>query len=226
MLIRLDGATIQSDLVIMDARIFEITARRARLVAERGGATRITFASDLTSGASQTAARRAVLAGQTRLLDARRLARGQESRARAEESAQIAFQVRGIDAQIDALATQQRLGMQRLGDQNQLLARGLTTAATVLALEQDIAVIRGKIGVAVAQRASTQARISGLKIAVLRTLSQHREQVISQLRDLEFRLNELTEQRLALNGRLSDLDIRAPIDGTGWALVRLRKILW
>ncbi|HSF94679.1 MAG TPA: HlyD family efflux transporter periplasmic adaptor subunit, partial [Thermohalobaculum sp.] len=52
-----------------------------------------------------------------------------------------------------------------------------------------------------------------IEIERLRMVATRREEAISNLRDLGYRELELKEQRIALNEKLSRLDIRAPLAG-------------
>ena len=143
-LIKLDPDVLLSELAIVEGQLFEILARRARLEAERDGADDITFSDVLTDPANVGAIE--LIAGQTRLFEAR-----VESMLRAQEQltqrrAQIQSQIGGIDAQQAALVTQRGLIGEELADQQTLLDRGLAQASRVLALRREEANLLGQVG--------------------------------------------------------------------------------
>jgi len=212
-LVKLTDTIAISELVILNARIFEISARRARLIAERDGTAAVAFPTKLVAAAKTRVTFQATLDGQVRLFAARNASLAQETAATADKSSQIAIQIEGIDAQTDALNSQLGLILGQLKNQGQLMDKGLTTAGALLTLNREAAIIRGKIGEATARGAGAAAQISTVRIGLLQATSRRREDTISQLRDLDFRLGELTEQRKLLISGIRKLDILAPADG-------------
>jgi len=213
-LIRLDDTGKRSELTVLNTRWFELSARRARLLAQRDDAPKIT-SPRLPGAISVTdATLLRIRDGQARLFEAQQMSRFQQRRAAQENIDQIIIQITGIDAQLDALNTQNGLIETQLEDQQRLFDAGLTTTRPILALTREAAVIRGKIGTSVAQKAGAKAQISQIKTGLLQAQSKRREDAIAQLRDLEFRLNELAEQRQALSVEIDGLMIRAPGNGT------------
>ncbi len=212
-LIRLEDGPTLSELRIVETRLFEVIARRNRIEAERDSSATITFDPDLVSSSVAKSGVYKIIEGQVRLFNARKISRKQEIAALLKKALQIRNQIDGIDAQINALRTQLTLINVQLADMQALLDQGLTPANTVSNLQQKTAIIRGKIGAFVAERAEAHVRIAGIDIEILRGNSQRHEDAINQLRDLEFRQAELTENHRALRVRLEKLSIRSPIDG-------------
>jgi len=212
-LIQLDDRDTRSQLASVQDQINEVTARRARLIAERDDAPRIVF--DTAAGPQtpldETLAD--IRSGQSRLFQARRLSWAQEAQTLAKKKAQTAAQIAGIDAQLDALNDQSTLIQSQLTDQTTLMKQGLVPARTVANLARDDAALRGKIGALRAARAGAEIEISKNDLDQLRARSQQREDAITQLRDVEYRLTELRENRRRLDERLRALAIRSPVDG-------------
>ncbi len=63
-LIRIDGALLNTELVIVEGQYFEILARRGRLEAERADGTRIVFPEELVATAEQRPELKALMDGQ------------------------------------------------------------------------------------------------------------------------------------------------------------------
>ena len=208
-LIRLDASLLKSELVVVEGQLFEIIARRGRLEAERDGETALTFdplLSDVPQGPS-------LIAGQTRLFDARL-----ESSIRAieqlqQQRAQISSQISGIAAQQTALATQSDLIQQELTNQQTLLRQQLIQASRVLALQRQEANLLGRVGELTASAAQAAERQTEIEIQILTLASTRREEAITRLRDLQYNELELSERRRTLRQRLDRLDLRAPASG-------------
>lgn len=217
-LIRLDPTNLTSELVVVEGQLFELIARRGRLEAERDGAGAITFDPELIKAAESSNDARTLMQGQHRLFKARLDSMAQEIAQMQKQRNQISDQINGITAQQTALETQLELINEELENQQTLLDRGLAQASRVLSLQREDARLRGTMGELAATKAQAQSRITEIDIMVLKYGTKRREEAITRLRDLQFRELELIEKRNALRGRLSRLDIRAPLAGVVYGL--------
>jgi HlyD family secretion protein len=217
-LLRLDPSEKRSRKAIIEDQLFELMARRGRLEAERDDLTEPAFDSLLRAAAETDADARAVMQGQARLLEARRLSIAQEREQLARRRAQIRDQIAGIEAQQEALGEQLALIERELEGQQSLLDRGLAQASRVLNLQRERARLTGQMGELTAQKAQAAGRITEIELEMLRLKSRRREEAISRLRDLKARELELRERRRALLEQLDRLDIRAPVSGIVYGL--------
>ena len=208
-LIRLDASLLKSELAVVEGQLFEIIARRGRLEAERDGETALTFdplLSDVPQGPS-------LIAGQTRLFDARLESNMRAIEQLQQQRAQISSQISGIGAQQTALATQSDLIQQELTDQQTLLRQQLIQASRVLALQRQEANLLGRVGELTASEAQATERRTEIEIQILTLASTRREEAITRLRDLQYNELELSERSRTLRQRLGRLDLRAPLSG-------------
>jgi len=208
-LIRLDASLLKSELAVVEGQLFEIIARRGRLEAERDGETALTFdplLSDVPQGPS-------LIAGQTRLFDARLESNMRAIEQLQQQRAQISSQISGIGAQQTALATQSDLIQQELTDQQTLLRQQLIQASRVLALQRQEANLLGRVGELTASTAQAAERQTEIEIKILTLASTRREEAITRLRDLQYNELELSERSRTLRQRLDRLDLRAPVSG-------------
>ncbi|WP_425040266.1 HlyD family type I secretion periplasmic adaptor subunit [Primorskyibacter sp. S187A] len=213
-LIRLDGTLLQSQKASVEAELFDLLARKARLVAERDGEAAVgEFDTELRDLAPSRPDIAELMEGQLRLFEARGASVQGEIRQLNQQSGQIDRQIEGLEAQRVALTRQLELIQKELGDQQRLLNQGLTQQGRVLALEREAARLEGQRGQLVAQVAQSRGQQSEIEVAVLRLASQRREEAITQLRDLVVREGQLREERAQLSERLDRLDIRAPVSG-------------
>lgn len=212
-LIRLDGTLVASDLAIVEARLFETMAHRARLEAERDGRDSLTFAPELVTLAETRPEVAALIKGQSALFDARRDTVQKQTEQLQRRMEQIASQVSGIRAQEHALGQQLGIVARELADQKGLLEKGLAQASRVLALEREQAGLDGSLGEAVASRAQAEGRATEVELEILRLADLRREEAATGLRDLAPQEAELAERRRSLLEKLDRLVIRAPVSG-------------
>ena len=212
-LIQLDDMQMQSGLAIAEGQLFEIMARRARLMAERDGGETIVFDDDLLAEAEARADVRELVEGQRNLFFARRESIDRQTEQLAKRADQTRNQIVGIGAQNASLMRQLELIQQELLAQQSLLDRGLTQSSVVSALQRQAAALDGQLGELAASEAQAEQRITEVEIEILRLTSMRREEAITQLRDLRASELELRERRIALLSDIELMDIRAPVSG-------------
>lgn len=217
-LIKLDSASLGSEFTIVQSQLFELMARRARLEAERDTASSLSFDPELEELAQTTVEIAELMDGQTRLFEARAESVTREREQLAKRRDQILDQVRGIEAQTDALVQQIALISEELEAQNSLLERGLAQASRVLSLRREEARLLGQVGELRANKAQAEGRTTELDIESLKLTNNLREEAITQLRDLRVQELELRERRQRLAEQLSRLAIQAPTSGIVYGL--------
>ncbi len=217
-LIRLDSNLLKSELTIAEGQLFELMARRGRLEAERDETDEITFDPVVRIAAQTRPEVNDLIAGQTRLFDARRDSVARETEQLEKRRGQIQNQIEGIKAQQASMRRQIQLIGRELENQKSLLDRGLAQAGTVLNLERASADLDGSLGELIASEAQAQGRITEIDIEILKLGTRQREEAITRLRDLQYRELELAEQRRSLLERLNRLDITAPVSGIVYGL--------
>jgi HlyD family secretion protein len=213
LLLRLDESELRSSLVITESQLFELMARRGRLEAERDERETIEFAALLVQAAQDNIDVANLVAGQERLLVARRTSIAQEIDQFGQQIDQIGDQIDGINAQRSSIGEQLAIIEEELTDQQSLFDRGLAPAARVLGLRREAARMGGELGELDGNHAQANRRISEIEIQLLRLKSQRREEAITQLRDIQSRELELREQRQALRQKLDRLGVTAPVSG-------------
>jgi HlyD family secretion protein len=212
-LIQLDGTALLSELAVMESQLFELMARRGRLVAEQTDKDSITFDAELLAAAGNNPEVAALIDGQQALFEARLRTMEREIEVMQERQDQIREQITGSAAETAALTRQSELIEQELVGQRKLLAKGLAQASRVLSLDREAARLEGQRGQMVAQTAQLKGQISEMEIELLRLGASRREEAVTTMRDLGFRELELKERRIALIEQLSRLDVRAPLAG-------------
>lgn len=217
-LIRLDPRAEKSELSIIQGQLFELMARRGRLIAERDNLDRVTFDPKLIAAAATDTAIDELKSGQQQLFHARRASLPKQVEKLRKRTAQIDNQIDGIIAQKAALNTQLDLIEIELADQQKLLDRGLAQASRVLALQRTQAELSGNLDDLVALEAEAAGRITEIGIEIQSQFTRRQEEAITRLRDQQFRALELDERAQALMDRLERMDIRAPASGIVYGL--------
>lgn len=217
-LLRLDPRNQQSELSIIQGQLFELMARRGRLVAERDNLESVTFDPRLIEAAQIDPAINELKSGQEQLFHARRENLTKQVEQLRKRTSQIDNQIDGIIAQKAALNTQLELIEIELVDQQKLLDRGLAQASRVLALQRTQAELSGNLGDLIAREAEAAGRITEIEIEIQSQYTKRQEEAITRLRDQQFRAMELEERAKALIDRLERMDIRAPASGIVYGL--------
>ena len=226
-MIRLDDKLMAAELSIAEGQLYEIMARRGRLIAERDGLPAPVYHEELLEVADRNAEIASLLDGQERLYQARKVSMVSQKEQLRERQTQIREEIAGAEAQGVALNSQLALVEKELVDLRGLLAKGLAQASRVLALERENARLLGQAGEIKANIARLKGQISEIEIQMLGLDSTQREEAITELRDFEYRENELREQRNSLLETLDRLEVRAPRPGRvlGMTIYALRSVV-
>ncbi len=212
LLLRLDATEARANLSIIEARLEELLAKKARLVAERDDAAEIRLPPQVAQ-ALPAARLQAVIKGQTRLLVARRNMRRAMGQQLQEQRAQLREQVKGLQAQLAAKRQQGVLVRQELQALSKLSRKKLVTQSRLLTLKREQARLLGETGEIVARIAQTRGRISEIQVKMLQMRHDWRREVLAELRQVQTQISELMERRMAARAQLARIDILAPRAG-------------
>ncbi len=218
LLIRLDPTIAQSELAIVENRLYELIARRNRIEAERDETDSIDFDPELVALSETDPKVKALIEGQARLFEARRDTVEQTAIQMRNQQAQLRNQIEGIDAQMTASARQITLITEETATQQSLLDQGLAQKSRVLTLQREDARLSGLQGELVARRAQAMERYAEIDIELLKLRTQRREDAITMLRDLQVNELESRERRESLLTQLQRMQIRAPVGGVVYDL--------
>lgn len=216
-LVILDNTETKSELAIIDGLLDEALAKRARLEAQRDRSPVITFPADIVARASEPALA-AIMAGQTKLFDARLQANLGKKEQLNQQVGQLTEQIGGLDSQKTAKEKQLSLISAELTDLKDLQSKGLVPISRVLAMDRETARLDGERGELVASKASAEARIAEVKLQILQIDEEDLSQTLTEMREIEGKVAELKERKLAVASRLERMVIKAPITGDVYQL--------
>ena len=212
-LLQLDGhaQTVQLDLT--EGHLFEIMARRARLLAERDDRLSIEFDPALQSRAAEDPDVARMVQGQQQLFETYLAYRRQTDKKRQNQTEQMILQIEGLSAQAQAAERQLALLGEELETQLALRAKGLSDRAQLSALQQQEAALLGRIAQLRAKQAEAKTQLHEIEIDRLQQAAADHKAAITALRDLHPQELRLRADRRRLEQELRDLTLTAPISG-------------
>lgn len=212
LLIKLDETVPKANLGIVTANLRETTVRLARLLAERDDASLIGFPPEVEAWRSDPEGAR-LLDSETRLFDLRRKSRlGQQSQLR-ERVGQIKEEIEGLTIQAAAKKREVEVMTKELEATRSLWAKNLIPLNRVTVIERDAIRTEGDAGRLISSIAQSKGKISETQMQILQVDQEFRSEVARELRDVQAKVVELSERRIAAEDQLNRVEIRAPQDG-------------
>ena len=212
-LVLLDPTETKSELGIVDGLLDEALIKRARLEAQRDGARTMVLPESIEARRDELELARNI-SGQIKLLESTSDAvKGKRDQLEAQVG-QLKEQILGITAQLESKKSQLELINGELSDLKKLQVQGLVPMTRLLATQREAARLMGEQGELVASRAAAEGRIGEVRLEMIQTDEQNRNLALTDLREVEAKIAELNERRIAAAARLSRMTIKAPVKGT------------
>jgi HlyD family secretion protein len=214
--VRLDDTVTRSSLGVLRSQFDENTARRARLLAERDGAT-LVFP-EATMARRNEASIATAISGEEKLFASRLAARaGQRAQFR-ERISQSNEEIRGVSAQQAARVKELELISEELTGVTELYGKNLVTISRFNALQRDKTRLEGERGQSIAEIARARAKISEVELQIIQVDQDFHTDVLKDLREMDGKIAELTDKMVGAEDQLKRVDIRAPRSGLVHAL--------
>ena len=211
--VRLDETVTRANLAIVTRGLNELWARKARLEAERDGATDIQFPKLLT-GDTSDADVRAIVDGERKLFELRRTSRtGQKSQLQ-QRINQLQEEITGHTAQRNAKAKEVELIERELAGVRDLYSKNLIQLNRLTQLEREATRLEGERGLLVATTAQAKGKINELELQIIQIDQELSSEVAKEMRDVDAKIGEFVERKVTAEDQLRRIDIRAPQDGT------------
>jgi len=211
-LVHLDETVAKANLATIVGNLWELSARGARLEAERDGAPELAFTDALIAAARDPAVEH-IVAGERKLFGLRRDALLGQKKQLNERVAQLGEEIKGLTEQSEAKGEEIRLVQQELAGVRDLWDKKLVPITRLTLLERDAARLKGERGQLIASTAQARGKISELQVQILQIDQNFRSDVAKELADVRAKSDELRERRVAAEDLLRKLDIRAPQNG-------------
>jgi HlyD family secretion protein len=212
-LVRLDATLAAANLAIIDKRLVESLARKARLEAERDARDAVAFPPEI-AGRAQEPMVANVMAGEQQLFHMRRTARlGLKDQLR-QRVGQSEEEIRGIKSQVEAKTREIELIGKELVGARELWKKNLMPISKLTALEREATRIEGERGQLVSAIARVGGQIAEIQLQIGQIDRDHASEVAKELGDIDARIGEAIERKVAAEDQLRRIDIVAPQSGT------------
>ncbi|CAD0213982.1 Alkaline protease secretion protein aprE [Agrobacterium fabrum] len=209
---RIDATMTRANLAIVVKSLDQFTARKARLEGERDRAASVVFPQSLRDRAGDAEVL-AMMNAEQRLYEDRRAVRESKKRQLEQRVRQLRDEISGLEAERAANVREQGMVDEELIRFRSLQERGLLDKSRLSTLERQATDIDGDIGRLRAGIAGIEAKISETALQILQIDEQWSEEVGSDLREMDARIGEYVERRVAAEDQLKRVDILAPQDG-------------
>jgi HlyD family secretion protein len=211
-LVRLDDTVLRANLAIVTKGIDDMTARKARLESERDGLDEIALPAELLSRMGLPDVGHAA-AGERKLFDSRRSARtGQKSQLR-ERIAQLNQEIRGQAALQEAKTEEIEWIKKELDGVRGLWDKNLVQLTRLAALSREAARLKGELAQSISSTAQSRGKISEIEQQIIQIDQDLVSEVARELREVDSKIGEYVERKVAAEDQLKRVEIRSPQDG-------------
>ena len=210
-LLRLDDVQIKTEQSILMGQLAELTARQARLIAERDASSQINFPADFLETFPHAVL---TLQGEQQLFDSTSRNKRSQREQLQLQIAQLAEEVGGLQFQADALADELALAREERARLAELSEKGLIEATKINVADRELARMLGSQGELTASIARSNARISEINLQILSIDELAYTEAQRELRSVAANIAELEDRLAEVNDRLDRTLIRSPVSGT------------
>lgn len=210
-LFRLDDVQTRAELSIIRSQLAENLGRRARLVAERDNLASVTYPAEIATLSDEVDH---ILEGEARLFAGNKANRDSRKEQLEIAIVQSGEEIRGLEARQVAKVEEIRLVELERGKYLSLYEKGFIDGVKVFNINREWARLLGERGEIDATLARSKLRISDARLQIIAIDETARTEAQRELRQVEAKLSELSDRRVANEDRLARMEIRAPIAGT------------
>jgi HlyD family secretion protein len=212
LLVRLDETLTRANLQVVSKQLDEYLGRQVRLEAERDGAAEIKLPPEFAARLDEPAIQK-IMNSERTLFEARRAARDAQKDQLRKRITQSRDEIQGLKAQQEAKVREAALITEELKGVRELYQKNLVQLPRLNALERDAASIEGQRGQLVAAVAQAESRIAETSFQIIQIDEQMRAEAMQELREVQAKVAEYTERRVAAEDQLKRVDIRSPSAG-------------
>ena len=209
---RLDETLTRANLAIVVKGLHELRARKARLEAERDRADQVMFPEELTSRADDPEVA-SVMTSELKLFDLRRSARSGQKSQLQQRLGQLDDEIRGLTAQQGAKAREVTLIERELEGVRELWRKQLIQITRLTALEREATRLEGERGQLIANIAQAKGKISETQLQIIQIDQDLSSEVAREMREIDGKIGEFVERKVAAEDQLKRVEIKAPQDG-------------
>lgn len=210
--IRLDETVTKANLSIVVKSLNELAVRQARLEAERDDADTVVFPPELLARQEQFELA-GVIAGERRLFDLRKAARaGQKAQLR-ERILQLQEEISGLSGQSASKRREIEFVNRELTGLRDLWEKRLIPINRVMTLEREAVRLDGDSNQYVASAAQAKGKKAETELQIIQIDQDLRSEVAKELREIQGKVAELVERKVAAEDQLKRIDLKSPQRG-------------
>lgn len=212
-LLRLDETVTRANMQIIYRQIDELEVRRARLDAERDPAGGFTLPDRLTARLAFEPELARIVDAEKWLLESRRKGREGQKSQLLERIAQLREEIVGLDAQLLARKEQSRLIASEMIGVEELFRKNLIQLSRLTGLQREEARLLGEQGSIISSAAQSRGKIAETELQILQLDQDLRTEVLRDGREVDGKMAELSERKVAAEDTLKRIEVKAPQDG-------------
>ncbi|MFK3968615.1 HlyD family type I secretion periplasmic adaptor subunit [Ensifer adhaerens] len=202
----------RANLAMVSKQIDQLVARSMRLTAERDNAAELVVPEELKKRLDQPEIADYVQSERALFVARRETIDGQKAQLQ-QRIGQLQQESDGLTARRAAKDDELRLIEQELTGIASLHEKGLMPFSRLAELQRMRAQLSGERGQLTAEIARAATRRTETELQILQLDQDRRSEVLTELRDVDNKLAELTEQQIAPEDQLKRVDLLAPQDG-------------
>jgi HlyD family secretion protein len=215
--VRLDQTVTRANLAIITKGLDELWARKARLAAERDSAKAVVFSVQLENRKKEPEVAE-IIENERKLFQLRETSRsGQKAQLR-QQVAQLNEEIVGMTAQQRAKKREVELITRELEGVRDLFKKQLVQINRLTQLEREATRVDGEQAQLVASVAQARGKISEIELKIIQIDQDLSSEVAKEMRDVDAKIGDFVERKIAAQDQLQRVDIRAPQDGTVFQL--------
>jgi len=211
-LLKLSPTQAQAEISVIEARLNEVYGLEARLKAERKLSDKIEFPQALLSQSSNEDVRE-VLQGQKEVFNARRNSLNGELKIYDQRIDAMNEQINGLKSVIVTLEERIASYQLEVKDWEALFKEQYADKIRLQEMQRELSRLKGERGSNQSEIARLKVQIAEIQSQLILRKQQFREEVVSQLREVQSERVDLESRRIALADRLERVDITSPVDG-------------
>jgi len=212
LLLTLDTTQVDASLESVNVQFENLLGTEARLISERDQ----TLSLSLRSGYADlgdTESMQTLLRAQTSLRDARRNSQATQSLILRQRTEQLETRIAGMRREIETKDEQIALLVDEISRFEELVKKGNASQVRILALKRDLSRLQGEKEALTSEIAATEVRIGETRSEIVQLDQAYRENVLTELRDVQTQIGQMVQQRMASMDQRRRMDIHAPASG-------------
>lgn len=214
---RIDQTVTRANLAIVSKGLDELSARKARLASERDGAESVLFPDSLGARTNDPDIAQ-IMAGEQKLFDLRRTARAGVKAQLRQQSAQLVEEASGLSAQQKAKVREIALINNELEGVRELFKKNLVQINRLTQLEREATRLDGEQAQLLASIAQVRGKMAEIELKIVQIDQDLSSEVSKEMREIDAKIGEFIERKIAAEDQLQRVDIRSPQDGTVFQL--------